>query len=169
MCSSTFEHKRPGSRATSTWHPSGGLGPSDDLLHGLSSTHTSRSTRPSLEQRPHAHDMCMHISCACACACMLCMCVHVHVCPCACVCAHRPHTGHTGLHSASSPRRPCCEHTRRVCHSSTDFLSAVALRVQPLPRTHRLRKASKRAVGHIPPNQYGRLAQVLCKHHVCSE
>jgi len=37
---------------TSTWHPSGGLGPSDDSLHGLSSTHTSRSTRPSLEQRP---------------------------------------------------------------------------------------------------------------------
>ena len=29
-----------------------GLGPSDDSLHGLSSTHTSRSTRPSLEQRP---------------------------------------------------------------------------------------------------------------------
>ena len=36
----------------STWHPSGGLGPSDDPRHGLSSTHTSRSTRPSLEQRP---------------------------------------------------------------------------------------------------------------------
>ena len=122
----------------------------------------------------HVHVMHMHMRMLSCCACV-CMCI----CVCMCMCVrtqatYRLHTGHTGLHSASShhstpsaPRRPCCEHTRRVCHSSTGFLSEGALRVQPLPRTHRLRKASKRAVGHIPPNQFGRLAQVLCKHHVC--
>ena len=142
----------------------------------------------------HAH---AHVTCTCACACVYtcactcmsctctCACCHVvhvcacaYVCACACVCAHRPHTQATyrphwaaqrvltPLHPVGTPSA-LLRTARRVCHSSTGFLSAGALRVQPLPRTHRLRKASKRAVGHIPPNQFGRLAQVLCKHHVC--